>query len=383
MKQTIKLPEVGVPYFWPFGLALDAFGKELQFAGKNLEFLDTVVQTQVVRPRPDWASAHKVRLELHTMRLLDFSPAPPSAPVTLILPPYAGHTSTIADFHKGQSLVETFLEHGGSPLCAVDWKSATAAMKDYDIDTYLAELNVCIDEIGTPANLVGLCQGGWLAAMYAARFPGKVRTLVLAGAPIDTDAGETKIRDAAHLLPMSFYERLVQLGGGVLRGAFMLRGFKNMHPDKQYLEKYVDLYENIDDPEYVHRFEAFERWYEATVDLPGKWYVQVIEELFKENRFFKGTFVGLGKRLNLQQVTCPVYLLAGDDDDITPKEQVFNAEHRLGTPGPDIAKSLASGGHIGLFMGRTALTQQWPGIVEWIKHGGGKDLRHAHRSKST
>ena len=30
-------------------------------------------------------------------------------------------------------------------------------------------------EIGPPVDLVGLCQGGWMALVYAARFPGKVR----------------------------------------------------------------------------------------------------------------------------------------------------------------------------------------------------------------
>lgn len=372
MKPTLKLPEVGVPLFWPFGLALDALGQRLELAERNLDFLSAVVHTLVVRPRPDWPTRHALRLELRTLRLLDFSQRSPhsTAAATLILPPYAGHASTIADFHKGQSLVETFLERGGDPLFVVDWKGATREMKDFDIDTYLADVNVCIDEIGPPVNLVGLCQGGWLGAMVAARFPGKVRTLVVAGAPIDTDAGETPIKDYAHTLPMSFYERLVELGGGVLKGSFMLQGFKGMHPDKQYIEKYADLYENIDDPDYVRRFEDFERWYEATIDLPGKWYLQVIAELFKANRFYKGEFVALGRRLALSDVTCPAYLLAGEDDDITPREQVFNAAHRIGTPKAHLVRALAPGGHIGLFMGRSALRKEWPEIIEWMVAGG-------------
>jgi poly(3-hydroxybutyrate) depolymerase len=67
---------------------------------------------------------------------------------------------------------------------------ATDDMKDLDIDSYLAELNVAIDDLGGRVKLVGLCQGGWMSAMAAARFPKKVDALVLAGAPIDTDAGD-------------------------------------------------------------------------------------------------------------------------------------------------------------------------------------------------
>lgn len=287
-------------------------------------------------------------------------------PFTLLVPPYAGHSSTIADFRTGQSLIETLLAHGIGRLCAIDWKSANRVTKSYDIDNYLAELNVCIDDLGDRVNLVGLCQGGWLAAMYTARFPARVRTLVLAGSPIDTDAGETPIKEYAHTLPTAFYERLVKLGGGVLKGHFMLMGFKSMHPDNQYGGKFVDLYRNIDSPDHRKRFEEFERWYEYTIDLPGTWYLQVITQLFKENRFAKGTFVGLGKTLNLKEITCPLFLLAGESDDVTPREQVFNATNLVGTPQGKISKQMTPGGHIGLFMGKETLAHTWPIIAKWI-----------------
>ena len=127
-----------------------------------------------------------------------------------------------------------------------------------------------------------------------------------------------------------------------------------------------DLYEHVGDPSYVGRFERFERWYEHTIDLPGAWYLQVIRKLFKENQLAKGLFIALGKRLDLKYIVCPVYLLAGDHDDITPKEQVFAAEALLGTKSADIRKDLAKGGHIGLFMGRKVLRENWVRIAEWL-----------------
>lgn len=75
-------------------------------------------------------------------------------------------------------------------------------MKDLEIDQYLAEVNVVVDDLGGQANFVGLCQGGWISAMYAARFPHKVASLVLAGAPIDTDAGNGPVKGMARTLPM-------------------------------------------------------------------------------------------------------------------------------------------------------------------------------------
>src|SRR5208283_5435903 len=138
--------------------------------------------------------------------------------------PYSGQSAVIADYDKGQSLVETLLANGIGHVALTDWKSAADDMKDFDIDNYLEELIVAIDDLGGRVNLVGLCQGGWSSAMAAARFPDKLNALVLAGSPIDADAGDGPIKRMAHDSPMSAYEDLVKLGGGLMRGQLMLMG---------------------------------------------------------------------------------------------------------------------------------------------------------------
>ncbi len=370
-KDLFKYPEVGDPFLWPFSFFMGLEEESLEVLKDNLKYLKEFEKTQIERPAPAWATKNKVRLELHTLKVREFSWGGEDI-CTFVVAPYAGHTSTIVDFHKKQSLIETLIENGIEKLCATDWKTATEEMKYYDIDNYLGELNVCVDELGGRVTIAGMCQGGWLAAMYAARFPGKVNTLILGGAPIDTGAGTGTIREYSQNFPMEFFEELVATGGGLMKGDYMLEGFKSLHPDKQYIDKYVELYEHIDDSEYVKRFENFEKWYEHTLDLPGKWYLQVIKELFKENRLFKGEFIGLGRKLSLDDIKCPVYLLAGAKDDITPKEQVFNAEKRLGTKKSEIVKDMADGGHIGLFMGSKPLRENWPRIAKWIKAREGK-----------
>lgn len=375
--------EHSVPWFWPFAAAI-----EMEDAGMKL-FLDNVkylseVGKLTVPPPPAWATSNRVALELDTMRLRDFSPphAEPGDVATLVDTPFAGHVSSIADYAKGQSLVETLLAAGLPRVLATDWRAATPEMRDFDIDKYLAEINVVVDDLGGEVNLVGLCQGGWMSAMYASRFPGKVRTLVLAGSPIDTDAGDGPIKRMAHRLPLDFYQRLVAAGGGRMPGRFMLAGWKSMHPESQYVDKYLDLYQHIEDKNYVKRTEQFEAWYENAIDLPGRYYLQAIDDLFKNNRFAKGEFVGLGRRLRLQDIAVPVFLLAGAQDDITTAEQVFNAETLLGTPRREIRRQLVPGGHIGLFMGAGTLRDTWPQIGRWIReHGGEAGLRRLRPGK--
>jgi poly(3-hydroxyalkanoate) synthetase len=92
----------------------------------------------------------------------------------------------------------------------------------------------------------------------------------------------------------------------------------------------------------------------------------VIEQLFKENRLAKGEFIGLGRKLDLRNIPCSTYLLAGAADDITTPEQVLDAAKYLGTPKDRIVQETVPGGHIGLFMGARTLKEHWPRIARWI-----------------
>lgn len=316
--------------------------------------------------QPTWATPSTIKLDLKTMLLRDFSDEKGQNIPVIIDAPYAGHSATIADYADDQSLVRTLKANGLGHLYVTDWKSATDAMKDFTIDTYLEDLDTAVNAVGGKAHLIGICQGGWLSAVYAARFSGKVATLLLGGAPIDSDAGDGDVKELAHTLPISVYQDLVNAGGGRLLGKYMLAGWKSMNPSDQYIKKYADLFTNIEDKEYVHRAEDFARWYETPYDLPGVYYLQAVEWIFQQNRLARGTFVALGKTISLNDVTIPVYMLAGEADDITPHEQVFNAAKYLGTPAEDMQKKLVAGGHIGLFMGRDNLQNAWTEISRWI-----------------
>jgi polyhydroxyalkanoate depolymerase len=352
-----------VPAFWPMAMGAALLEKGGALYARNLKFVEEEIKIHA-ELRPTLATPNQIRLNLRTMALRDYGK--PKGMPTLVNAPYAGHTAAIADFLEGQSLIQTLIANGIDHVALTDWKSATDDMTDFDVDNYLADMVVAIDDLGGRVNLVGLCQGGWMSAMVAARFPDKVNSLVLAGAPIDADAGEGPIKRMAKAWPLSFYQELVALGGGLMEGKFMLEGWKNMHPGQHYIQTYADLYEHLDDPAYVAREETFGSWYENPLDLPGRWYLQVIEQIFKENRLAKGEFVGLGRTLNLRDIKCPAYLLAGAADDITTPEQVLDATKYIGTPKDRIVQKTVPGGHIGLFMGARTLNDHWPSITRWI-----------------
>src|SRR3984957_8742003 len=176
-------------FAWPLATAV-------RVGQANLRLMESLMpQTAPVQARSlpfPWSTANTIALELASMRLRDFSVGDGGS-ATLICAPYALHGATIADFAPGHSVVEALCKNGLSRMFVTDWRSATAEMRHFTIDSYLVDLNVAIDEIGAPVDLIGLCQGGWLALVYAARFPNKVRRLVLVGAPIDIAAAESQL----------------------------------------------------------------------------------------------------------------------------------------------------------------------------------------------
>lgn len=312
-----------------------------------------------------WTTPHTVALELDSVCLRDFTTAA-DAPPTLICAPYALHGATIADFAPEHSLVEALRRASPSRLFVTDWRSATAAMRDFSIDTYLADLNVLVDHVGAPANLIGLCQGGWLALMYAARFPAKVRKLVLAGAPIDIAAGESFLSRAVAAAPPALFRELVALGDGCVPGERMFATWRPGIPDAEEVREVLQPATGTDANAFAQLQTRFDAWYRAVVDLPGRYYVQAVEQLFRANALARGHFVALGQRLDLKSVRTPIYLLAASEDELVAPQQLLATERLIGTTPAEVAKSILPCRHLSLFMGRTVLAQTWPRIAAWL-----------------
>ena len=316
-------------------------------------------------PPLDWTTPNTEVLQLQTMRLRAFSPAAATQPPLLICAPYALHGALIADFAPGHSLVETLQKYGAGRVYVCDWCSATPDMRQLSIDNYFADLNVAIDEIGAPVDLVGLCQGGWLSLVYAARFPGKVRRLVLAGTPVDV-ATPSELSRMVAALPQAAFEEMVRQGDGLVSGERMLKLW-NIPLSRQNMEAVLQRNLGDESDEAAMLLDRFARWDHATLDLPGTYYLEVTERIFRQNQIAKGSFVALGRRIDLAEVRMPVFMLAGEDDIVVPRDQAFATARLLGTPQAGLERACEPCGHLGLFMGRNVLGHSWRRIARWLQ----------------
>jgi poly(3-hydroxyalkanoate) synthetase len=354
-------PPLANYFAWPFialAVASDALAVQASEVARALSASDSEPPSKFA-----WSAPNHVRLEMSTMELRDFSTAVEGVP-TMVCAPFALHGATIADLAPGHSLVETLQHNGCRRVFVTDWRSASADMRLLTIDSYLADLNVAVDEVGAPVDLVGLCQGGWMALAYAARFPNKVRKLVLAGAPVDTDAGTSRISAAAHSLSLGVFDELARLGDGRVLGR---RAVDLWEPVLQERDAVAAL--QIQPSEQTRKaalLERFRTWSDATVDLPGAFYHQVVLWLFKENRLAEGRFTALGRKIDLGNVRHPLFLLAAESDDVVPSAQLLAVRGLVGTDPADIQSAMEPGGHLSLYVGADTLKGAWVRIAHWL-----------------
>ena len=316
-------------------------------------------------PEPKWSTSHTVALELNSVQLRDFT-VDEDSPPALLCTPLALHGAAVADLTQGHSLVAALRSAGLRRLFAADWRSATPTMRFRSIDDYLADLNVLVDHIGAPVDLIGLCQGGWMALTYAARFPAKVRKLVLAGAPIDIAAAPSALSDLAGTSPLAVFDELVRIGDGIVPGRKVLKFWGVDAVAAEDLLQVLQTDELPGSRDFARLEAEFRQWYAWTTDLPGAYFLEVVEKLYKRNELARGKFVALGRRIDLATVHTPIFLLGASEDELVAPLQLLATERLVGTSARDIRKAMAAGRHIGLFMGKNVLENIWPAIVRWI-----------------
>jgi poly(3-hydroxybutyrate) depolymerase len=339
------------------------------------------------RKPPQWHSRNGVVLASPFALLRDFSAGDDDVVPTLVFPPLAGHASCIID-KRGESQVQLCIKAGLTRLYSFDWLSCTKATKDITEAERLDFITRAVDLIAGPrgaVNLVGNCQGGWEAALWAALHPERVNTLVVAGAPIDTSAGNGPVQKLLPILTpggnVALYKAMVAANGGIVPGINNVMGSIAMH-SITHVAEHLKVYGHVHDREYLDRFSDFYDWYLCPVDLPGQLYLWAVEHLFVKNELFNGELEVAGQAVNLRRITCPVFLLGGEQDDITPWQQVHNMRDAVGSS--LVRWYLAPGGHMGLFIGRQSQAEYWTPILAEVRElSGPEDITNPATRTST
>lgn len=353
-----------LPLMWT-SFALSTAGKIASSMAENLS------ATSAAHP-PDhaplrWATGHTVALELEAAVLRDFSTGDPAAGSTLICTPLAFHRATIADFAPGHSIVAALREAGIGNVFAIDWLPASREMRYKSLDSYFSDFNVLIDSLPQPVDIVGLCQGGWMALAYAARFPHKVRKLVLAGAPVDIAAGRSLLSELAACVPPEVFEHLVELGNGTIAGSRVLEILAPGGIDESFMLQSLQIPPDTpqDDSLAILR-DIFTSWFWTTINLPGRYYLDVVTRIFKQNQLATSRLDVLGETAVLSRVDHPILMLAAEEDEFVAPRQLLAVERLIATPPEAVRKIRVHGNHLGLFLGGDTIRDTWPEVARWL-----------------
>ena len=88
-------------------------------------------------------------------------------------------------------------------------------------------------------------------------------------------------------MKLDFYRGLVASGGGVLKGDYMLAGFVALEPQAERQQAPAAAH-RPHDAGFLARHRHFEDWYKHTQDIPGRFYLWIVEHLFRNNELLHG-----------------------------------------------------------------------------------------------
>ncbi|MEE2035375.1 alpha/beta fold hydrolase [Rhodococcus chondri] len=272
---------------------------------------------------------------------------------TLLLPPQAGTHSCIVDHSPGRSQVEALRAGGLTRLHCLEWAPGSPETDGCSIDEHLAVVHDAVAHLGGRVNLIGDSQGGWLGTIYAALHPEAVHTLTVAGAPIDFHIEQPALATLAQT-HTGAAASLVDLWYDAARAA----GLQTTDPIGE-IERAMTLLAKIHDPDEVTRIEAERRWFAWKQEIPAAFLDWIMRKLFVGNELVEGTLVVQDGPVDLGAIHCPLHLIAGSSDILAAPAQVLALAERVGTAPSSITTTVIDAGHIGLFIGRAALTEVW------------------------
>ncbi|MCY1414832.1 Poly(3-hydroxyalkanoate) polymerase subunit PhaC [compost metagenome] len=253
------------------------------------------------------------------------------------------------DLSPEKSLIQ-WIQDSGVRLFVISWRNPNREHRDWGLADYALCLDQAVDVARSitrspDVNMWGSCSGGITLAAYlgwlAARGEGHkvantswaVCVLDMPSALGDTTLGLFNTPSALRAAKASSRRK------GVLSGQDMARMFAWMRPNDLIWSYWVNNYLLGNEP------PAFDilYWNNDTTNLPAALHGEFID-LYQSNPLTRSNALEVcGTPIDLQQVTCDYYCVAGSTDHITTWDACYRSSRLFGGNGQFI---LSNSGHI-------------------------------------
>lgn len=276
------------------------------------------------------------------------------------------NSPAVLDLAVDRSVVRQFTEQGFD-VYVIDWGDPSRLDTSLTVADYvLRYLQNCVGAASDRAaadavHLVGISTGSPIVGMYAALFPETVATLTVQGPPLDfhVDGGMLDFREL-----VSAVTGARRTADGNVSAAAIDLGFSSRKPVESTLGEAVDLWERLDDPEYVDRQARLARWSADGRDLEGGFHRSFVEALVVENRLVENRLELDGRPVDLENVTMPVALVLGAEDRYVPHDASLPFLDVV--PSEDTEVFWFPTGHVGSLASPAAHDEGWPRVTEWL-----------------
>ncbi len=313
------------------------------------------------------------------MRLLHYKPTIEKRyPVPVLIVYALVNRYYILDLQPDKSVIKKLLDEGFD-VYVIDWGYPSGSDRYLTLDDYVnGYLNNAVDKIRERSGLdkitlLGVCQGGTFSVMYAALHPEKVKNLINLVGPVnfDTDKG------LLHLWAKSLDVDKIVDYYGIVPGDFLNVGFLLTDPFRLMIDKYVGLFERINECEHgdkecelineetIKNFLRMEKWIFDSPDQAGETFRQFIKDCYQKNLLIKNEMMLNGKKINLKNITMPLLNVMAEFDHLVPNDASKPLNDAVSSSDKEML--VFPTGHIGIFVGSKSQKEVCPKIAEWLK----------------
>ena len=259
----------------------------------------------------------------------------------------------------------------GFHVYLLEWAPEAGHTQNCGLDEHAKAVAECVAMItdeaaGTRPCLIGHSLGGTLAAIFGALAPANIQGLILLGAPLCFEPASSKFRDALVALLPPDVLKTDPFPGSLLSCMAALAA-----PGTFIWSRLLDAALSVTDGRALEIHALVERWSLDEVPLPGKLVHQIMQWLFRENRFCRGTLEVCRAVVGPSTLSVPTLAVVNTADEIAPLTSIKPCIDALPVMDARIIEYKGEIGvglqHLGILVGRRAHACVWPEIIAWLK----------------
>jgi polyhydroxyalkanoate synthase len=316
---------------------------------------------------------HRVVFECAVARLRAYhDPAQAHAPAMLIVPaPFK--RAYIWDLLPEVSVVRRCLG-GGFRVYLLEWLDPTAKEDGFGLAEYAdrlpgAALDAIRDEVPSSVPiLVGHSLGGTFATIFAALYPERVAGLVLLDAPLAFGERGGPLARAVRAAPHASVIR--RAAGSPVPGSVINALSLAAAPDAFHVQRLADLAASLLDPQALAIHMRVERWAFDEFPLPGQLFEDVLEQLYREDRFVQGSLQVGTRTTGIDTVRAPIFAVVNPPGRLVPPRSILDGLAAIPNLSSQVLEYEADRGpmlqHVGPLVAPLSHERLWPKILNWM-----------------